>query len=1197
MTTIVDPRSTADFATALQDRVPGYLPGWAPAPGGAGSALLAIAARLSAVVADRLNRAPEKNELAFLDMLGVSLLPAQAARAPVTFSLRPGLGDSRAAAATQVGATVAGVNGPLIFETERDIALAAAPLVEVATVLPGTDQWASHTSDYTSQRPFTLFGGPQQIGHELYLAHDVHFALRGHCEVQVTLELATTAGRPIPTVWEYWDGDSWRPFAPFPTTPPGDTDSIDGTSDSVDGTKGLTRSGTVVLRVEGASAKKRVVNWIDSYWIRGRCSEALTPDYAGQLPTLDRILISSVVAPPIGTLTLWSWSIVPGTQEISVMELGKQWSAQSPLLVDAAAVLPFSADKSSASVDITQTDTTDPNTAHRSLSGGYARLDNILDGNYDFQLSVAGFTTATASVQFSPTATVSDIHVGYNLEDRRPDNGAADSLPLDLTKPFHPFGASPLAGAACYLMLSDALSKPGATITIVFDGADTGLQNDSQDASIKALTPVVDVQYFDGQQWQSIDKIKITILSNDPTLTDLGPVFTRSFGAQTGLQFDAPTDCSSVSVNGVDGYWMRFRITSGAYGQTRTVTLPGNSLTITEITSPVVKAVRYAYYYSSPREAPTACDTSNDFTWVDHSDSVATRGAPFPPFTLISDPTPGVYFGFDGPLPEDVLSIYLDVEEVAGEESGPALVWECLDENTWVPMSVEDETNGIALPGAVRISYPGVTELPTQHGMQLTPATVRTTDLGGTVRLQAGDLVSVGDDTGSELAVIAGIDNGVITFTKPTAKTYPRATVTKAGPALFGTPRGAWIRARLRSDGDPLVRTLDGVYPNTAWAANLQTRSNELLGTSDGNPGQSVSFSYAPVLPGEQIEVLELTGPRAPVDLANLRDDVIADGGSADDLSLDYDPVTGAVTRVWVRWAAQRNLYFSGPTDRHYTIERSSGAVVFGDDQHGRIPPIAPDGIRASVYRSGGGRVGNVTAGAITQLLSGIPAGSVVNLRAAEGGADNETGADVLRRGPASVAARAQAITAADYETLAREASPAVAVARAVPATDPTGRPRPGFVQLIVMPDSADPQPVPSFGLRRQVEQYVGQRCPTSMAAQVYVTGPDYQPVGVFAEIVPVDPDSAGVVIDAVLAATRQFLHPLTGGPDGTGWAFGRDVYLSDLARVIGGVSGVDHVRILELLLDGTPHGQVVAVPAGRIVVAGDLNIRLAGGE
>ncbi len=1171
MSTPVDARSAADFELLLHQRVPGYLPGWSPEPGGPGTALLAIAGRMSSVVADRLNRAPTKNLLAFLDMLGISLLPAQPARAPVTFTLRPGLGDARAPAGTQVGATVAGVDGPLIFETERDIALAAAKLAEVATVLPGSDQWASHTGDHSAQRPFTLFDGLQPIGHELYLAHDLHFALQGRCEVRVQLEIAASGVRRIETVWEYWDGEGWRPFAPFVGA------SAASDSDSIDGTDGLTRSGTVVLRVDGAAAKRRLVNWVDSYWIRARCAAALTPDYAAHLPTVDRILVGSVVAPPIGSITL--------TQGNIFADGGlppEKWGKMKTLQVFGCLPLEFSSDSTTASATITQLGVPEK-TAYidtRSLSGGFAELGPVppnAQGRYMLSVRIDGFTTANAVVQMDNGSPSLQALLGYNFVDRRPEKGASSGLPLDLTKPFYPFGASPQPGAACYLMLNDALSKPGAKVTMVVQKSDTGLRDDA----IAALKPSVDAQYFDGEHWQQLA---------------VNGLEAAVFTAGATLRFTVPDDCAATSVNNVDGYWIRFRITSGTFGQTRSITISGTTFNTRETISPVVGALRYAYYYRSAMQAPTACHTCNDFAWIDHSATVPTRGTPFAPFTIGADPTPAVYFGFDAPLPSDVLSLYLDIAETAGQESGPALAWECFDDGYWRPISVEDETAAMALPGAARIAYPGVSALASRHGVQIAPDTVRPTDATVAGQLSAGDIVTVGDDTGSELAVTASVEDGLITFTKPTSKSYPRATVSKTGPARFGTPRAAWIRARLRNDGQPPTRTVNGVHLNTAWADNVQTRRDEVLATSDGNPNQTVAFGYTPVLPGERIEVLELSGPRAAVDLADIRDDVLAHGGSEDDLRTVTSPA-GAVTQVWVRWVPQRNLYFSGPTDRHYAIERSRGLVFFGDDRHGRIPPTTTDGIRASYYRSGGGRVGNVLAGAINQLLSGVPAGSVLNIRPAEGGADGETPAAVLARGPASVAARGQALTAADYEVLAREASPAVAFARALPATDPTGRPRPGFVRLIVMPTSADPRPVPSFGLRRQVENHLRRRCPASMAGQIYVAAPDYQPIGVLAEIVPVDLDAAGPTVDAVQAAAGAFLHPLTGGPDGTGWALGRDVYRSDLARVIGGVPGVDHVRTLELLLDGTALGQVVPVAPDRIVVAGNITVRLAGQE
>lgn len=1171
MTAEVDPRGAADFEAALRARVPGYLPGWEPAPGQSASAVLSIAARFAAVVAERLNRAPRKNELAFLDMLGISLLSAQAARAPIAFGLRPGLGDSRAPAGTQVGATVEGRPGPLIFETERDIALAAAPLVQVTTVWPGQDSWADHTAAYSSRSPFTLFQGHGPIGHEIYLAHDTLFALDGHCEVQVQIELANSGATAIDTVWEYWDGSGWRRFADFaPASQASDSDSIDGTA-------GFTRSGTVILRVEGAVARRRVVNWVDSFWIRARAAAPLTPDYAPHLPTVDRILLSSVVAPPIGSL-----GIEPAPDDAGELPSAKTLDlyAWSPVYL--------SPDRADASASLTRIDVdVPPAPIERSLAGSHARFGPVAaadSGLYELRVSVPGFSTLSTKITMTSSGTTHELGVYPQLGDRRPDKGAAGSLALDLSKAFYPFGAGPQPGSAFYLADADAFSKPGAQVTLDFEYADTGLTDSS--AGVSAITPSLDAEYYDGDTWRTL------------TVQDLEDTVFTSGGA---VHFVVPEDLAESEVNGVRAYWVRFRITSGTFGQSRTTTVGtgvGATTFVThEVIAPSLAHVRLAYYYRSPRQAPTACQTCNDFEWLDRSEAMAARGAAFAPFTVVRDTTPALYFGFDGPLPADVLSVYADIEEIVGEESGPALVWECLDAGSWITTSVEDETGALALPGAVRIAYPGVTELPTQRGMQLTADSVRCTDALGAGRLRGGDVVHVGDDTGSELALVTAVDGAVIRFRTPTQKVYPRATVTKAGPSLVGVPCAAWIRARLRTDGEPRASVVNGVFPNTAWAAQVQTRQDEVLGTSDGNPRQSFSVRYPPVLPGELLEVLELSGARAAVDLATLRDDVLARGGSDADLRLVNNTATGAVSQVWVRWSQQRNLYFSGPADRHYAIERSSGLVLFGDDRHGRVPPTGADGIRMRRYRSGGGSIGNVARGAITQLLSGIPAAAVGNIRAAEGGADTESAAEVLSRGPGSVAARSQALTAADYEVLAREASPAVALARGVPATDPTGRPRPGFVRLIVMPDSADPRPVPSFGLRRQVERYIRQRCPASMAGQVFAVAPDYQPVGVFAELTPVDVDEAAPTIDAATAAVLTFLHPLLGGPDGTGWAFGRDVYLSDLARVIGSVPGVDHVSSLELLLDGSPHGQLVQIPAGRIVVAGDVTIRLAGGE
>ena len=148
---------------------------------------------------------------------------------------------------------------------------------------------------------------------------------------------------------------------------------------------------------------------------------------------------------------------------------------------------------------------------------------------------------------------------------------------------------------------------------------------------------------------------------------------------------------------------------------------------------------------------------------------------------------------------------------------------------------------------------------------------------------------------------------------------------------------------------------------------------------------------------------------------------------------------------------------------------------------------------------------------------------------------------------------------------------------------------------VIAVPLSNDPQPQPSYELRQEIATYLAARSCAVDPANIAVIGPTYLEVGVSAVVAPLALDQAGVVKAAVLAALAQFFSPLTGGRDGGGWPFGRDVYISDVALLLESVPGVDYVTNLELLLDQIPQGDVVAVPSDRIVAAGGMLISMEG--
>ena len=124
------------------------------------------------------------------------------------------------------------------------------------------------------------------------------------------------------------------------------------------------------------------------------------------------------------------------------------------------------------------------------------------------------------------------------------------------------------------------------------------------------------------------------------------------------------------------------------------------------------------------------------------------------------------------------------------------------------------------------------------------------------------------------------------------------------------------------------------------------------------------------------------------------------------------------------------------------------------------------------------------------------------------------------------------------------------------------------------------------------MKEYLQARSPASLSG-LAIIGPTYLPVGVEAVIAPLNPSEGGPVGERARQALAHFLHPLRGGPDGTGWPFGRGVHLSDLAAMLETIGGIDYVETINLLLDGTPQGELITVPTDRIVVAGMVQVKL----
>ncbi len=309
-------------------------------------------------------------------------------------------------------------------------------------------------------------------------------------------------------------------------------------------------------------------------------------------------------------------------------------------------------------------------------------------------------------------------------------------------------------------------------------------------------------------------------------------------------------------------------------------------------------------------------------------------------------------------------------------------------------------------------------------------------------------------------------------------------------------------------------------------------------------------------------------------------------------------PILGAVTlqvredeSTWVHWHEVDDVAGAAAADRSFSLERLTGEIRFGDGRHGCIPPVGGGNIRLS-YCTGGGTSGNVAALAITQMRTTLPGvDSVVNIDAAAGGVDADAGYGTGPEAAAWLRHRDRAICAQDYVDLALRASPHVARAYvfmgdvSAAAQNPAGELSSGAVSVVVLSHGSDAQPQPTPALLSTVKAYLDAR--RTPLTPLIVMGPRYAAVSIELVVTVERGASAHNVTAECVLRLQGFLHPLSGGSAGRGWALGQRPHKSDLYGVLGAVAGVAVVRTLVLRIDLPDKGPFIT-SAGVIEATAD---------
>lgn len=237
-------------------------------------------------------------------------------------------------------------------------------------------------------------------------------------------------------------------------------------------------------------------------------------------------------------------------------------------------------------------------------------------------------------------------------------------------------------------------------------------------------------------------------------------------------------------------------------------------------------------------------------------------------------------------------------------------------------------------------------------------------------------------------------------------------------------------------------------------------------------------------------------------------------------------------------------------------------------ERHPKIMGMYLNTVKVQAAKSRGqeGEAGNQPAGGIKGLGGSYGYVSrVTNHLPVLGGSDQETDFEAMRRGSAGIRHRGRAVTAGDYEALAREASRLVQKVKCYPNYNARGEYEPGNITLVVLMRDFRNGDMYFESLRQKITDYILPRMDGNLAAggHLYVTEPQFCEVDCYVKAVTSDLDHVFEVQQKVKRRLEQFIHPVTGNYDGKGWEIGTVPNDAQLANALKELQEIFFIREL----------------------------------
>ncbi len=1008
-----------------------------------GIALLKIFAHMQEEIIGRLNHVPDRNFGAFLDMLGLRLIPALPAKVPVTFFPAQGLSENVfISAGTQVAAAETDAHRALTYETVSSVSATGAIIQEIFSVNPQKDKIYRHTDDFKAGTDFRFFDGENKQEHVLYLGHSELFKISGQMKVTLNISFRYKVSPDYVNKWNW-----------------------------------------MVCGIEGGN--------ID-------LDARVDPD------SMESLDFKITLNPKDNK----EWVI----KETSINGISSLWIACS-------------------------IDPLPPKSDLYTITS--IKISNITSDTQD-EISIL------------------------------PDSCYHNFTPLDLTQKVYPFGRQPRMFDTFYLSCSKAFSKLGSTITINFKRKYIEKTNDQPSNEPTPNDVLLSWEYWSGKNWKAL-----MLIQNPNPLNNFEKQPPNSVGDYTGnLVFNRPDDFAETEINGDRNYWIRVRLVNGNYGKEE-FTRVGRIWKIEPHFHPPYLdkdgiSIQFKYPPDGKPIDLQKCIAYNNLEYRDLTGvingSKSQESSGFVPFIPMPECKPAVYIGFNKALGKGNTSIFFALDEKS-KSSDDNEMQPDLDSIPKVRWAYWDQ-----IKGQVKKPVDDILALTSFEGIKKDTELLFRESLDG---CEMAEIALVSEYSQNEITLDRKLDydKDVIVLKRSYLEAIDNSEyLTKSGTLEFLAPSNhpsvsnfgsdcRWIMGLFSNPNnhptsqssfeDYKLDLIAGIYPNTVWALQVETVIDEVLGSSIGE--KDLVFKL-------------INGSATSADLW-VREGLLISEEEREELSFDGIRIqeikdrTGKVVDNWVQWKEVEELFDSGPRDRDYILDGASGEIIFGDGIHGMIPPIGRENIKAS-YRFGGGVSGNVAAGEINTIktpVAGID--RVSNPLPAEGGSDAEDMKSLFERGPHLIRHMDRAVTKEDFERISREASSYIARTKCIVDGSAGNK-----VKIIVIPKGTGDRPIPSSELLKIVKTHLLERSMNSISPDdIDVVEPSYREVSISVDVFPKSIDQAVPLEREVMLVLKEFFHPTTGGPDQSGWDFGRYAYESDIYSKLERIKGVDHIENLQI--------------------------------